>query len=79
MTVTHAVSAGYWSVLGFSAVVIMHFALCSGLCAKCATHPPTSDPRSARNHPPTPTHIGGRTQRNTHFINAFLNDSPRAL
>ena len=36
MTVTHAVSAGYWSLLGLSAVVIMHFALCSGpKCALC--------------------------------------------
>ena len=30
MTVMHAVSAGYWSLLGLSAVVIMHFAWCSG-------------------------------------------------
>ena len=36
MTVTHAVSAGYWSVPGRSAVVIMHFPLCSGpKCVLC--------------------------------------------
>ena len=36
MTVTHAVSAGYWSLLGLSAVVTMHFALCSGpKCVLC--------------------------------------------
>ena len=36
MTVARAVSAGYWSVPGRSAVVIMHFALCSGpKCVLC--------------------------------------------
>jgi hypothetical protein len=36
MTVTHAVSGGCWSLLGRSAVVIMHFALCSGpKCVLC--------------------------------------------